>query len=262
MNTFTKSALLLLCLSLNAMAGEKAVLRNGFAVNHDHREIIGANTRLYLDATGRTYVDVPTSEIEHFDSTAGDDADVVTNQVQPNPAPVVQQNKNLETQSIPDAIADPQAAQDLPSLVRNASFKSKLDPDLVHSLIRYESGGNPHAVSNKGAQGLMQLMPKTAAKLGVANAFNPQQNIEGGTRYLRTLLEQFHFDLVKALAAYNAGPEAVIKYNGVPPYPETRQYVSHIVKDFNNKKKLTLNHAAGSSSTNGSTQRSKVTRAE
>src|SRR5204862_1166347 len=99
-----------------------------------------------------------------------------------------------------------------------------------------ESGFKPHAVSPKGAQGLMQLMPHTASQLGVANAFDPKANVEGGTRYLRELLERYNFDLVKALAAYNAGPHRVEQYRGVPPYYETRAYIARIIRDFNRQK--------------------------
>jgi soluble lytic murein transglycosylase-like protein len=106
----------------------------------------------------------------------------------------------------------------------------------VNSVIRAESGFNVRAVSPKGAQGLMQLMPQTASELGVHNAFDPQANVEGGTRYLRELLERYDFDLVKALAAYNAGPQRVEQYGGVPPYYETKAYVARIVRDFNKKK--------------------------
>jgi soluble lytic murein transglycosylase-like protein len=106
----------------------------------------------------------------------------------------------------------------------------------VNSVIKAESGFNVRAVSPKGAQGLMQLMPGTASQLGVPNAFDPQANVDGGTRYLRELLERYNFDLVKALAAYNAGPQRVEQFGGVPPYYETRAYVARIVKDFNKKK--------------------------
>ena len=103
-------------------------------------------------------------------------------------------------------------------VVNAASGRYRLDPDLVSSVIRAESGFKVHAISPKGAQGLMQLMPGTASKLGVPNAFDPEANVDGGTRYLRELLERYNFDLIKALAAYNAGPHRVEQYKGVPPY--------------------------------------------
>src|SRR5262249_23875533 len=107
---------------------------------------------------------------------------------------------------------------------------------LIESVIHAESSFNPNAVSPKGAQGLMQLMPGTAAELGVNNAFDPRSNVEGGTRYLQQLLIQYNNDLAKALAAYNAGPHRVQQYNGIPPYRETQNYVSKIITDFNRKK--------------------------
>jgi soluble lytic murein transglycosylase-like protein len=124
----------------------------------------------------------------------------------------------------------------LNEVVTRASGRYRLDPDLVTSVIKAESGFNVRAVSPKGAQGLMQLMPGTASQLGVPNAFDPQANVEGGARYLRELLERYNFDLVKALAAYNAGPQRVEQYGGVPPYYETRAYVARVVRDFNKKK--------------------------
>ena len=121
-------------------------------------------------------------------------------------------------------------------MVNSASAAYHLDPDLVNSVIHAESGFNSHAVSPKGARGLMQLMPSTASNLGVKDAFDPEANVGGGSRYLRELLERYNFDLVKALAAYNAGPERVEQYNGVPPFRETRAYVARIVHDYNRKK--------------------------
>jgi soluble lytic murein transglycosylase-like protein len=110
----------------------------------------------------------------------------------------------------------------------------------VASVIRAESNFKPHAVSPKGAQGLMQLMPSTAAQLGVANAFDPKANIEAGTAHLNALLNLYHDDPVKALAAYNAGAHRVDQYHGVPPYHETRAYVSKIVRDYNAKKRAQM----------------------
>jgi soluble lytic murein transglycosylase-like protein len=123
----------------------------------------------------------------------------------------------------------------LNTVVNSASATYHLDPDLVNSVIHAESGFNAHAVSPKGARGLMQLMPATANQLGVNDAFDPQANVEGGSRYLRELLERYNFDLVKALAAYNAGPGRVEQYRGVPPFRETRAYVNRIVHEYNLK---------------------------
>jgi soluble lytic murein transglycosylase-like protein len=138
-------------------------------------------------------------------------------------------------------------ALDLNQVVNSASAAYHLDPDLVNSVIHAESGFNSHAVSRKGAQGLMQLMPDTASKLGVANAFDPQSNVAAGSRYLRELLERYNFDLIKALAAYNAGPKRVEQYRGVPPYRETHDYVARIVREYNRKKIVQEKQAAEAS---------------
>jgi soluble lytic murein transglycosylase-like protein len=107
--------------------------------------------------------------------------------------------------------------------------------DLLASLVKAESGGNAHAVSRTGARGLMQLMPGTAAELGVLDSFEPRQNVSGGTTYLDALLVYYHDNLALALAAYNAGPAAVDKYHGIPPYRETRAYVARVIHEFNRR---------------------------
>ena len=104
-----------------------------------------------------------------------------------------------------------------------------VDPLLVHSVIRVESNYDPFAVSPKGAKGLMQLMDSTAADLGVKRSFDPGENIMGGAKYLRQMLDLYNNDETLALAAYNAGPSAVNQYKGLPPYPETQQYVSSVI---------------------------------
>jgi len=134
--------------------------------------------------------------------------------------------------------------------VNSASATYHLDPDLVNSVIHAESGFNSRAVSRKGAQGLMQLMPGTAGRLGVTNPLDPAANVGGGTRYLRQLIERYNFDLVKALAAYNAGPLRVEQYRGVPPYRETRAYVAKIVRDYNRKKIAQDKEAAAAAKVN------------
>jgi hypothetical protein len=211
---------LLAATALPCPAADTAVLRNGFSIRHERRQVIGAITRLYVDGDDSSFVDVPTSEIDHFEAAPAE-------QVQTNLAP--QPNLKASTERA-------QQPLDLNEVVNAASGTYRLDPDLVSSVIRAESGFNVRAVSPKGAQGLMQLMPQTASQLGVQNPFDPQANVEGGTRYLRELLERYDFDLVKALAAYNAGPQRVEQYGGVPPYYETKAYVARIVRDFNRKK--------------------------
>jgi soluble lytic murein transglycosylase-like protein len=120
--------------------------------------------------------------------------------------------------------------------IAGAALRYQIDPDFVASVVKAESGFNPTAVSPKGALGLMQLMPQTAARLGVEDAFDPAANLEGGTRYLRELLDQYGGDAVKALAAYNAGPQRVEQYGGVPPFRETRAYITGIIDDYKRKK--------------------------
>ena len=116
--------------------------------------------------------------------------------------------------------------------IREASVKHHLDPDLVKAVIKQESDFNRKDVSNKGAQGLMQLMPDTARKLGVEDSFDPWENIHGGVRYLKMMIENFNGDLPKALAAYNAGPHAVEKYGAIPPYRETQDYVRSVLRYY------------------------------
>jgi len=215
--------------ALPGFAGEVAVLKNGFSIRHERREIVGDVTRLYVNAEGSSYVDVPTSDIEHYE-----------------PAPDLSSSNSTEsktpglanyTRNAPASVGKSiQIPVDLNEVVNIASGRYRLDPDLVNSVIKAESGFNVRAVSPKGAQGLMQLMPGTASQLGVPNAFDPQANVEGGAKYLRELLERYNFDLVKALAAYNAGPQRVEQFGGVPPYYETRAYVARVVRDFNKKK--------------------------
>jgi soluble lytic murein transglycosylase-like protein len=122
----------------------------------------------------------------------------------------------------------PLADQNLSTLIEAAARKYKVDPKLVAAVAEVESNGNQDAVSSVGAIGVMQLMPDTAASLGV-DPYNKQQNIEGGAKYLRQMLDTFGGDTKKAVAAYNAGPGAVKDYGGVPPYKETQNYVNKVL---------------------------------
>ncbi len=194
-----------------------AVLRNGFSIEHARSELRdGGITRLYT--VGDDFVDVPTAQIASFE----------TRELPPDPPPVP-------------------ATLTVPQLVDLASDKHQVDADFIRSVIRAESNFNLRAVSPKGAQGLMQLMPQTALQLGVPDPFEPGANIDAGTRYLRELLLQYHGDAAKALAAYNAGPQRVEQYHGVPPYRETRAYVRRVINDYNRSKKKPAAGPASSS---------------
>jgi len=148
----------------------------------------------------------------------------------PDPPAVTAPGEGITEPKLTDA--------DVHQLISKAGASHNLDVDLLASVVRAESGGNIHAVSRTGAQGLMQLMPGTAAELGVADSFRADQNINGGTAYLDALLVRYHENLALALAAYNAGPAAVDKYHGVPPYRETRVYVARVIREFNRRKQL------------------------
>ncbi len=210
MRRYLQFSLVGMVIAVQVHAAEIANLRNGFSIRHQRHEIVGETTRLYMsEAADSGYIDVPSGEIVGFE-----------------PAPPEPQETSSETQK----------SADLQSIVSEASTRNQVDADFIASVIRAESANNPHAVSRKGAQGLMQLMPQTASKLGVKNSFDAAENVDGGVRYLRELLLLYDNDMIKALAAYNAGPQRVQQYKGVPPYYETRAYVARVIKDYNRKK--------------------------
>lgn len=230
-------------IAAQASATDIAILRNGFTIRHESRAPLGDTTRLFLTPDGSSFVDVRTAEIDRIEpdltpAAPPEKSSAEAISILPTTAPAPAPTATASAQTGPTLAPVPAtpARVDVAEVVSAASGRYRLDPDLVNSVIRAESGFKIHAVSPKGAQGLMQLMPQTASKLGVPNAFDPEANVDGGTRYLRELLEHYNFDLIKALAAYNAGPQRVEQYKGVPPYRETRQYVASIVRDFNRKK--------------------------
>ena len=199
---------------------QRALLRNGFAISHVSHETHGEFTSLFLNSARQSFVDVRTSDIVSFE----------------------REDEPVVLASVP--MSRSTGSPDISQIVTEASNSQLIDPDLINSVIRFESGFRARARSSKGARGLMQLMPATAARLGVSDAYDPRANVHGGTRYLRELITQYHNDLGKALAAYNAGPGSVEHYGGIPPYRETRQYVRRIILDFN-RKKLTGNTSSG-----------------
>ena len=203
----------LLHLTPKAHAAEHITLTNGFDLLCDHRVADGDHVRLYLDSTN--FVEVKAAEIagsEHVDLPA------------PGPAKVsgAAAEAKLSDAELHQLLTKPGAAHDL-------------DVDLLASVVKQESGGQVRAVSRTGAKGLMQLMPGTAAELGVGDSFAPGQNLSGGTAYLDSLLRRYHDNLALALAAYNAGPGAVDRWHGIPPYRETRAYVARVIHEFNRR---------------------------
>jgi membrane-bound lytic murein transglycosylase MltF len=218
------AALVVMAFAICAHGADIAVLHNGFSISHQGRDVIGTITRLYTSPDGKSYVDISTDQIDHFEKDL-------------SPPPVL---------ALPTTVPAATNPQTLDQVVSDVSDRHHLDPDFITSVIRAESGFNAHAISPKGAQGLMQLMPQTSQQLGVKNPFDPSANVEGGTRYLRELLERYNFDVKKALAAYNAGPHRVEQYRGIPPYYETRAYIARIVRDYNRKKLAERKMALGS----------------
>ena len=138
--------------------------------------------------------------------------------------------RGLVPDEVLDEVVPAAGGKDLAAMAIAAARRHSLDPDLVQAVVAVESGFRPDAVSPKGAQGLMQLMPYTARALGVKDSFDPAANLDGGTRYLRALIERYDGDVKRALAAYNAGEGAVARHGGVPPYPETMAYVRKVLE--------------------------------
>jgi hypothetical protein len=200
-------------------AADRVYLRNGLDLICDHQKSSNGQVRLYLTASEESYLDVAAADIVRREA------------VQAEP---VRASAGI-IPAVTPAIAQPTQTE-LSEILNHAGSKYHLDPDLLASVIRAESGGHARVVSRVGAQGLMQLMPGTAKDLGVEDSFIPEQNVAGGTTYLDALLMYYHDDLALALAAYNAGPAAVNRYGGIPPYAETRRYVARVIHDYNQRK--------------------------
>ena len=199
----------------SARAFDRVTLRNGFSYDCAHREpLADGRVRLFLNTEDSSYIDLPATEIESI-------------------------------ATLPDPPAAPKttaaANADVRGLLSHAGEQHDIDVELLASVVHAESNGRANAVSRTGAQGLMQLMPQTAHNLGVKDSFQPDQNINGGTAYLDALLTRYHDNLALALAAYNAGPAAVDKYHGIPPYRETRAYVARVMTEFK-RRKLQMAH--------------------
>jgi soluble lytic murein transglycosylase-like protein len=210
-------AVFALATAMTARAAERVTLANGFVETCDHHQTVDGRVRLYLNADATSYIDLAPSDIAAFETVAD--------------APPAETPSPTST-AIP---ASKLNAADLHEMLVRAGQAHHLDVDLLASVVKAESGGNPSATSRAGAGGLMQLMPGTAGELGVADRYAPEQNVRGGSAYLDELLTRYHDNLSVALAAYNAGPAAVDRYHGIPPYRETRLYVARVIHEFNRR---------------------------
>jgi soluble lytic murein transglycosylase-like protein len=224
-------------------AAEHVTLRNGFELDCVRRVAEGDRVRLYLmpstrqalvanaavDSEDAGYMEVSASAVLRVES------------IPDPPMPVAAVGSTsmsaLPAGSVAQAPLTALNTAEMRQMLTRAGALHNIDIDLLASVVQAESGGNVRAVSRAGAQGLMQLMPGTASELGVKDSFAPEQNIGGGTAYLDALLTRYRDNIALALAAYNAGPEAVDRYHGIPPYAETRAYVARVIREFNRRKR-------------------------
>lgn len=214
---------LLSALTTAACALERVELRNGFSYDCARREILAdGQVRLFLlensmvSGEATNFVDLPAASILKVEHT-------------PDPPLIMNQDS-------PVAATSAGSALEIQPLLVHAGSAHHIDAELLASIVRAESGGHADALSRTGARGLMQLMPGTAREMNVANSSEPEANINGGTAYLDRLLVRYHDNLALALAAYNAGPAAVDRFHGVPPFRETRQYVVRVMTEFKRRK--------------------------
>ncbi len=224
-------AVALLAVASAAWAAERVTLKNGSEFDCVRRVVDGDRVRLYFPgAAGNedgNYLEVASESVVKVEAIA--DLPVAKAEAHPAMSAVMSAAGVLNpTLNLTGA--------ELHEMLSRAGSAHHIDEDLLASVVKAESGGQVRAVSRTGAKGLMQLMPGTAAELGVRDSFVAEQNVEGGTKYLDELLTRYHDNIAYAVAAYNAGPGAVDRYHGVPPFRETRAYVSRVIREFNRRK--------------------------
>jgi soluble lytic murein transglycosylase-like protein len=231
---------------LCARAAERVTLANGFEVDCVRREVVDGRVRLYT-AGSENYLDVSPADVVRVETGVALAA----------PATPETDAKTVSVEVRPSVVPSSLTRDEMHTMLSHAGNEHNIDEDLLASLVKAESGGHVHAISRTGARGLMQLMPRTASDLGVKDSFQPDQNIAGGSAYLDALLSRYHDNVALALAAYNAGPKAVDRYHGVPPYRETQSYVARVIREFNRRKqasRLTALHTAPAASVAASAQ--------
>ncbi len=222
----------------SAHPAERVSLENGFSLRCDHHATVDGHTRLFLSAEEDNYIDLAPEKIASFETVPD----------LPPPPRAASASKSVLTQPVgqsrvpqvsplrPGSQKSPTLSPvDLAEMLNAAGTDHNVDVDLLASIVKAESNGNARALSRAGAAGLMQLMPATASDLGVNDRFEPAQNVRGGSAYIDALLTRYQDNLALALAAYNAGPLAVDKYHGIPPYHETRAYVARVIHEFNRR---------------------------